>query len=419
MNLFKKSLYSALVFFGTITVLSIGYGAYSVMTPVISGQPLTIDIWNTMIANIDDLNTRVDTLTSGASALWSSVTGGTAYMGGKVGIGTATPNTLLHIYNTGANAEIDIQSVAWANKHWGIYNERTNNSLRFWNNDIVWEKNAVTMLSNGNMGIGTTTPAYKLDITGQNARLNNSWSTAITYFDVANAYGTTRIGTDASGVGYLGTASNLPLALYAGNTERMRINTTGNIGIGTPTPTAKLDIRGQDQVENHYMAGLIDQNSGDRKIIMRHTITNTNSYYKLSLPQTYSNHDQNGGIVTLSIVWLGRHAIASCSQEYKLVYGTYHTLVPSYLNISQASRMFSQCSPYSYSYAYDQAPDVDFWVDGTGGFLVFNIKWMHVQSTERLINIEILGQTASIPVLSYYGTSLPAGTSALAETILH
>lgn len=60
---------------------------------------------------------------------------------GNVGIGTDTPNRALHIYrSSGDNAEIDLQSNAGANKHWGIYNERTSDELRIWNNaggDIV------------------------------------------------------------------------------------------------------------------------------------------------------------------------------------------------------------------------------------------------------------------------------------------
>ena len=60
---------------------------------------------------------------------------------GNVGIGTDTPNRAVHIYrSSGDNAEIDLQSNAGANMHWGIYNERTSDELRIWNGaggDIV------------------------------------------------------------------------------------------------------------------------------------------------------------------------------------------------------------------------------------------------------------------------------------------
>lgn len=231
----------------------------------------------------------------------------------------------------------------------------------------------------GKVGIGTADPGAKLEVNGStiyrnvNANLiaRGSAASSSLVFDTSGSVGASALESTNGNLNFL---SRSAAGNFGSPDIRMSILNTGNVGIGTVSPTAKLDIRGQDQVENHYMAGLINDNSGDRKIIMRHTITNTNSYYKLSLPQTYSNFEHNGGIITLKIVWLGGHAIASCSQEYKLVYGTYHTAAPSYLNISQASRMFSQCSPYSYSYTYDQTPDVDFWVDGAGGFLVFNIK---------------------------------------------
>ena len=48
-----------------------------------------------------------------------------------IGVGLAIPNSLLHVYQTsGNNAEIDLQSVAGASNHWGIYNDRTTNDLQ-------------------------------------------------------------------------------------------------------------------------------------------------------------------------------------------------------------------------------------------------------------------------------------------------
>lgn len=84
---------------------------------------------------------------------------------GKVGIGTNAPNKSLHIKTaTGTNAEMDIQS--GSNNYWAMYQDDTAGSLRFWNDGISTEKNALTLLNNGNVGIGTTNPNAPLSISG-------------------------------------------------------------------------------------------------------------------------------------------------------------------------------------------------------------------------------------------------------------
>ena len=62
---------------------------------------------------------------------------------GNIGIGTNFPNSQLHVFSQSSvpspepNAEIDLQSVGTAGdgQHWAIYNERTDNSLKFWRNN--------------------------------------------------------------------------------------------------------------------------------------------------------------------------------------------------------------------------------------------------------------------------------------------
>lgn len=74
----KKSFYSALVFFGTLIILSIGYGALtgglSTADKVASGSGLTATSWNRIVDGVLDLDTRVSNF---------------SFAGGNVGIGVS------------------------------------------------------------------------------------------------------------------------------------------------------------------------------------------------------------------------------------------------------------------------------------------------------------------------------------------
>ena len=53
--------------------------------------------------------------------------------------------------------------------------------------------------------------------------------------------------TNTTSANFLGTSDNQPLVVKTANTERLRIDVSGNIGVGTSTPGAKLCVDPQGE----------------------------------------------------------------------------------------------------------------------------------------------------------------------------
>jgi len=225
---------------------------------------------------------------------------------GNVGIGTTSPSTKLHIEggagsplddagyanyligrfkNIGAAnqayVEIRAQDAAQAglliksSSHagtsgWGIITNNSGNLRIGYDTDITNIKDGsagLTLLTNGNAGIGTAGPNEILDIGGTKQTIKNfgndrTFATSVfanldkpafaTYIDapIKTYYG---IGQVIGGLGFL---ANDPvygnIQFFTGNlsstggavAERMRITNTGNVGVGTISPLVNLEVKG-------------------------------------------------------------------------------------------------------------------------------------------------------------------------------
>jgi hypothetical protein len=98
---------------------------------------------------------------------------------------------------------------------------------------------AVTIDTSQNVGIGTASPAVKLHVTtsaGELARFNAS-TAGTAHVLITNSNGTTEglklAYTNSDGSAFLGTIYNAYLGFITANTERMRIDDSGNLLVGT------------------------------------------------------------------------------------------------------------------------------------------------------------------------------------------
>jgi len=106
------------------------------------------------------------------------------------------------------------------------------------------QSSAITQ-SGSNVGIGTAAPAVALDIVGNNAgmRLSGTGTHQVTVTGASSG----RLGQDASGFFFASDTNGKSLRFLTNNGalhEWMRITSAGNVGIGTTTPTANLDVNG-------------------------------------------------------------------------------------------------------------------------------------------------------------------------------
>lgn len=132
-------------------------------------------------------------------------------------------------------------------KYWAIQNLLTSGTFRIraLNDAVSNGINALTIdrtgigsittsFPNGNVGIGTSSPATLLDL----------FRASYPILQISSGTVTGNIGIDtASNFLNVGASSNHPLVLSTNNTERMRI-TSGGVGIGTVSPGAALNVSG-------------------------------------------------------------------------------------------------------------------------------------------------------------------------------
>jgi trimeric autotransporter adhesin len=194
----------------------------------------------------------------GTSTLFNNVTGSE---------NTAIGSNAGRYFGSGTSANVDPSASVFIGR-----NTRANasgetnqivigmNALGLGSNTVVLgNDNIITTVLKGNVGIGTTSPSRKLSVEGSSSSIiaDFKYSAAgYSSIDLSNNVSFARL-----------SSVNSDLLLSPAGTERMRITSGGNVGIGTTTPNAKLDVSGSVNISGSGVQVPLQVSSGSTSLL--------------------------------------------------------------------------------------------------------------------------------------------------------
>ena len=199
---------------------------------------------------------------------------------GNVGIGTSTATyktNIVYTNSAGGVAETGLylrntatgnstQMLFDGNRSWSLLAQGSFGAPAggFTIQDNTAGANRLSIDASGNVGIGTSSPGTPLDVVsnssgyGISVRGRSADDIGVLRF-LNNAGNSTYAELDTrSNLFLVNARANIPLLFATNNTERMRIDSSGNVGIGTSSPLGKLKIA----VGNVAPAASGDMNTG-------------------------------------------------------------------------------------------------------------------------------------------------------------
>jgi hypothetical protein len=253
---------------------------------------------------------------------------------GNVGIGTNAPAQQVHIYNLGAtgsynftagegmviedgDANLQLKSnnvgsygsgllLTTAASTWGFASTTTalSNKLYIGHRTSASDEGIqglmsklVTIETSGDVGIGTDAPSSRLHVhnSGGAGQIQLTSSTSGT----ATSDGLIIEMSGSDDTLFL-NKENTNMIFYTNNTEQVRIDSSGNVGIGTNAPGAKLEVNGGAYINGNLRTAVTTLTTGT------HSLDGTHSIIKA---------DTSGGNITINLPAVSGYTGA----EYKII----------------------------------------------------------------------------------------------------